>query len=56
MGWGEKFYINRPVPQTRYRQCGVASMFARVALVRDWIDEQLKEATFCQNNGDADDQ
>ena len=35
---------------------GVSSNFARVALARDWIDNQLKEATFCQNNGDADDQ
>ena len=46
-------------PQTRasYRLegCGKGSYFVRVAYFRDWIDEQLRGATFCQNNGDADD-
>ena len=55
-GWGKSIYVSRPIPGTRNKQCGVSSNFARVALARDWIDNQLKEATFCQNNGDADDQ
>ena len=43
--------------QTVYKdKCGTASYFVRVALFRDWIDEQLVGAKFCQNSGDADDQ
>ena len=55
-GHGKPVNFTRPTPQSIRRPCGKDSYFARVALVRDWIDEQLGGATFCRNNGDADDQ
>ena len=47
-------YISGHQPPVFEDACGTASYFVRVALFRDWIDEQLTGATFCQNNGDAD--
>ena len=47
---------NQGAAPTFIDHCGTASYFVRVALFRDWIDEQLIGAKFCQNSGDADDQ
>ena len=45
-GHGKLVNFTRPFPQSIGRLCGKDSYFARVALVRDWIDEQLGGATF----------